>query len=237
MADKKELLEAALFMAKDPLMIDEIGRILGIGSLGLVKKMLEDLKRDYSKGGIEVVQLPGGWQMQVRAEHLPHVAHLTPYSDIKEGSKRTLAIVIYKEPIKQSEIIRMQGNKAYLYIKILVKKGLITAEKQGRTRILKTTKDLEDYFGMSRADIKQRLVEGMKAQQTADKTKEKTEKVDEVSEVVVEEEPEKGKKHKKKGKKHKKEKHKPVKEFKDVEFSKEDVDSLRELSLDDFEKN
>ncbi len=114
--------------------------------------------------GVEVISNPEGWHMRVKPDVLPKVAHLTPYSDLKDGHKRTLALVVYKEPVKQSEVVHIQGNKAYAYVKFLRKKGLIKAEKEGRTSKLMATKELERYFGMEKARIKEMLMRAMEAE-------------------------------------------------------------------------
>jgi segregation and condensation protein B len=159
----KKLVEAALFMSSRPLSIEEVSKITGVPTKN-VQKILEDLRKEYEKNakGIEIICLPDGWQMRVKPELLPKVAHLTPYSDLKEGHKRTLALVAYKEPIKQSEVVRIQGNKAYNYIKFLRKKGLIKAEKEGRTIKLSLTKEFERYLGIDRTRIKNVLQEAVK---------------------------------------------------------------------------
>jgi segregation and condensation protein B len=154
---QEKILEAALFMSSRPLMLDELGKILGVHSLGYVKEILEKLQKDYSGKGIEIVNTPQGWVMQVRQEFLGKVAHLTPYADISEGCKRTLAIIAYKEPVQQSEIIKIQGNKAYSYLKHLQKRNLIKAEKKGRTKIIKLTQEFERYFGEEKEKIKEKL--------------------------------------------------------------------------------
>ncbi len=154
---QQKILEAALFMSSRPLMLDEIGKILGVHSLGYVKEMLEKMQKDYSDRGIEIVNTPQGWMMQVRPEFLGKVAHLTPYADMSEGCKRALAIIAYKEPVQQSEIIRIQGNKAYSYLKQLQKRNLIKAEKKGRTKTIKLTQEFERYFGEEKEKIKEKL--------------------------------------------------------------------------------
>jgi len=153
----KKLLEAALFMAPEPLNISELAKIVGISSLGHVKKLLVDLQKEYSDNGIEITEGKAGWQMQVKPELLPRVAHLSPYSDLSDGCKRTLALVAYKEPVKQAEIIKIQGNKAYTYIKFLEKRGLIKTEKKGHTKTLKLTKEFERYFGEEKESVKERI--------------------------------------------------------------------------------
>lgn len=153
----KKILEAAIFISSSPMTLDQLARVTGINSLGHVKELMEGLQRDYEGRGLELVNTPEGWIMQVRQELLPRVAHLTPYSDLAEGPKRTLALVTLKEPVKQSEIIKMQGNKAYSYIKDLGKRGLITSEKEGHTKILKLTQEFERYFGEEKSKVKEQL--------------------------------------------------------------------------------
>ncbi|MCK4531484.1 MAG: SMC-Scp complex subunit ScpB, partial [Candidatus Aenigmarchaeota archaeon] len=124
----------------------------------------------------------------VKTDLLPKVAHLTPYSDLKDGHKRTLALIAYKEPIKQSEIVRIQGNKAYSYIKLLTKKGLIKSEKEGRTRILMLTKEFERYFGEEKERIKEMLEQGLKGAEETKEEKETQETEEQTKETEGEEE-------------------------------------------------
>ncbi|MBI4020456.1 MAG: SMC-Scp complex subunit ScpB [Candidatus Aenigmarchaeota archaeon] len=159
--EHKKLLEAALFVSPSPMMLNDLGKLLGVNSLGYVKELLGELQKQYAETGLEIVNTPEGYQMQVKPEFLGNVGHLNPHSDLSEGCKRTLALVLYKEPAKQSEIIKLQGNKAYNYIKDLTRRGLIKAEREGHTKILKVTQELESYFGVPKEKIKEQLkVEG-----------------------------------------------------------------------------
>ena len=167
--EAKKTLEAALFISTKPIMINELGKIAGVNSLGHVKELLEELQKEYSNRGMEIFQTQDGWQMSVRPDVLPRVSHLTPYSDLSGGVKRSLAIVAYKEPILQSEIIKFQGNKAYSYIKELVKRGLVKAEKKGHTKVLNLTAEFERYFGEDRKSIKERMKAMMEAPEEEDK--------------------------------------------------------------------
>lgn len=160
----KKLIEAALFMSSRTMSADEIVKITGIKPKS-VEKLLEDLRREYAAEckGVEIVRNPEGWEMRVKPDVLPKVAHLTPYSELRDGHKRTLALVVYKEPVKQSHVVEIQGNKAYKYIKTLRKKGLLKAEKSGRTINLTVTKEFERYFGLDRAKIREMLHHGMES--------------------------------------------------------------------------
>lgn len=157
MPDHKNLLEAALFISPRPLMLNDFARILGVNSLGYIKQQLEKLQKEHQGRGFELQNTREGWVMQVRPELLPAVAHLTPYSDLSEGCKRSLALIVYKEPLKQSDLIKMQGNKAYAYLKVLERRGLIKSEKSGRTKILHLTQEFERYFGEEKEKIRKAL--------------------------------------------------------------------------------
>ena len=84
-------------------------------------------------------------------------ASLAPFSDLKEGMLRTLAIIAAKQPIKQSILVAYQGNKVYDYIVELEKKGLIKTEPYHRTKLVTTTPGFEKYFGKSVEDVKRML--------------------------------------------------------------------------------
>ncbi len=159
----KKILEAALFISTSPITLDQLARVSGINSLGHVKELMESLQKDYEGRGLELLNTSDGWIMQVRPKILPSVAHLTPYSDLREGPKRTLALITLKEPVKQSLIIKTQGNKAYSYIKGLMKRGLITSESEGHTKVLKLTQEFERYFGEEKDKIKEQLQRHLEA--------------------------------------------------------------------------
>jgi len=62
---------------------------------------------------------------------------------------RTLAIIAYKQPIRQCDLVVIRGNKSYDHVKELEKRGMINAAKQGRTKVLTTTRAFADYFGLA----------------------------------------------------------------------------------------
>lgn len=157
----KNLIEAALFMSPKPMQMEELMRVTGIGSLGYLKETLKCLQKDYVEKGLEIIENPEGWHMKVRKEFLSRVAGLTPHSDLSEGCKKALAFVVYKEPLKQSELIKMQGSKAYAYVKDLERRGLIRSEKLGHTKLLKVTSEFESYFGETKEQIRKRIMEAI----------------------------------------------------------------------------
>ena len=159
MKDKKALIEAALFVSENPVKPSTLSKISGITSTKEIKKILEGIKKEFDAAsrGIVLALTPEGYQFQVKDQFLESVAGLTTYADISKGALRTLSIVALRQPILQSEIVKIQGNKAYNYIKSLVKKKLIKTEKAGRTKKINITKEFERYFGKSLKEIQERL--------------------------------------------------------------------------------
>lgn len=158
--NQKALLEAALFVSDKPLGLEMLSKIVGIGS-DEVKKIIAETQQELQKKdrGIDLIETPEGYEFRIKPEYRDRVAKLAPFSDLSDGMMRTLAIVAVKQPIKQSVIVRYQGNKAYGYIVKLEEKGLVRTEKFGRTKLVTTTPDFEKYFGKSTEEIKTALTE------------------------------------------------------------------------------
>jgi len=157
--NQKALLEAALFVSDKPLSLEKLSKIAGIGSEQEVKQLLAELQQKLAKEdrGIELVETPEGYELRVKQEYRENVVRLAPFADLSDGMMRTLAIVAAKQPIKQSLIVKYQGNKTYGYVVGLEEKGLIKTEKYGRTKMITTSPDFEKYFGKSSEEIKKVL--------------------------------------------------------------------------------
>lgn len=162
--NQKALLEAAIFVSDKPLSVERLSQIVGVGSQEAVKKLLIQLQTELKREdrGVELVETPEGYEIRIKAEYREKVARLAPLADLSDGMLRTLAIVAAKQPVKQSLIVKYQGNKTYGYVVKLEEKGLIKTEKFSRTKIITTTQDFEKYFGKSSEDIKKMLEEKLK---------------------------------------------------------------------------
>lgn len=174
----KALLEAALFVSDSPLGLDKLSNIVGIGSEEEIRRLVEELKKDFEieNRGVELVETPEGFELRVKPAYRERVARLAPFADLSDGMMRTLAIIAVKQPVKQSLIVNYQGNKTYDYIKGLEEKGLVKTEKYGRTKLVTTTIDFEKYFGKSSDEMKQMLnekIEDVKVEEAEEETENK----------------------------------------------------------------
>jgi len=154
MEEKKARLEAALFLAEEPLKRKEIADVLSLGSMGYVDMLIEEFEEmlEENHRGLELVETSNGYELKVKNNHLDHVSHLAPHQDLNSGQLRTLSLVAYNAPVEQKHIIDIRGNRAYQHIKELVNRGFINKEKDGRTASLDVTDFFLDYFEIDSLD-------------------------------------------------------------------------------------
>ena len=147
-ADLKALIEAALFAAGKPLSLKDLVKLSSIYE-DVARALADELVRDYAlrESGIEIRAFEDRYVMQVRASLARDVISVAP-REIDAPLIRTLAIIAYKQPLKQSVLAEIRGNKSYSHVKELEQLGLISAKKTGRTKVLTTTKGFADYFGL-----------------------------------------------------------------------------------------
>lgn len=157
MKNKIALLEAILFTTTEPLTIEKLQRMLKIKRES-IEKLLEQLENRYSNPdfGIKLSHI-GGYKLVVKDEFLSNVADLTPHADLSRGLLRVLSIIAYHEPIKQSDIVKIIGNRTYEYVKELENRGFVKSEKKSKTKILSVTKEFESYFSLQKDELKKAL--------------------------------------------------------------------------------
>ena len=119
----------------------------------LLRKTLQDLSDKYRDSGIEVVNKEDLWKMDVAKEHVGIVNKLaTGSAEFTNAEQETLAIIAYKQPIKQSVVIKIRGNKAYEHIKNFVSIGLLNKKRTGHTSELSLKDEFYDYFNLTKGD-------------------------------------------------------------------------------------
>ncbi|MBS7643133.1 SMC-Scp complex subunit ScpB [Candidatus Bathyarchaeota archaeon] len=147
-----KLVEAALYVAGRPLELKTIASILGSRSktrAQLVARALVDQYRQRS-GALDVFELADGrFVLQLKPEFTPKVRRLAVRPLLTLGPLKTLSYIAFRQPVTQAQVISVRGPQAYVHIQILDQMGLISCEKLGRTRILRTTEVFADYFNLS----------------------------------------------------------------------------------------
>ena len=154
--------EAALFMANEPVSINDLAKMFKTDPTQ-IKEVIEGFKKDFeeSKHGVYLLETEKGYQIRVKPEFAPLVRTLTPYKELGRGLLRVLALVAYKQPITQAEVVKVIGNRAYEYVKRLEERGLIKTAKYSRTKALIATKEFANYFGLEKPEDIKKFFEEM----------------------------------------------------------------------------
>ena len=161
MSEYKDKVEAILFTTGDFMTLEELGRLLNLGSMGIVKEALEELKTDYLQRGssLELINEGDKWKLNVKSQYGYLTNKLMGDTEFDRPTTKTLAVIAFKNPALQSEVIKTRGNKAYDHIKALIENELVTSEKKGRTRLLKLTPKFYNYFNVNKQDVEGKLNE------------------------------------------------------------------------------
>jgi len=146
--DAKSIIEAALFMSTSPMTVRTLSKLAGANSWKVVQEKLKELQQEYEARGSAIVISfeDGGYIMRLKLEYEKKVSNLAKEAELSKGAIKNLAVIAKNDGIAQSKLVRMVGSAVYDHVKELVEKEFITAEKQGRTKVLKTTKKFKEYF-------------------------------------------------------------------------------------------
>jgi segregation and condensation protein B len=157
-AEIRAVLEALIFASDQPITAREIGQVLGAGvPREDWETALEELKAEYARDGrgLQLAEIAGGWQITTRPEYNDWVRELLDPqrpTRLSIQALETLAVIAYKQPVTQPEVIELRGVKSGGVVKTLLEKRLIriTGRKEvvGRPMLYGTTKEFLLHFGL-----------------------------------------------------------------------------------------
>ncbi len=159
MQDLKNRIEALLFSSGKKMSVDEIAKLTRVAPT-TVLQLLQELKVDYdSKNSSLLLSEEGNdWKLTVREQYSNVVRKIVAETELTRTVMETLAVIAWKAPVLQSEIIRVRTNKAYDHLNELETTGFISRSKHGRTKLIKLTDRFFRYFDLKNAEeIKERF--------------------------------------------------------------------------------
>ena len=100
--------EAIIFAADEPLDLDTIEK--RVGSSSNIKKILENLQKEYSERGINLVYKSNKWSFRTAVD-LSKLMSLqkSTQKKLSKSTIETLAIIVYHQPVTRSEIESIRG--------------------------------------------------------------------------------------------------------------------------------
>lgn len=154
--EKEDLktLEAVLFVSGRFLNMQDLVSLADLNPI-LIRELIEKLQEKYEKdnSSLRIIEKNGLWKMDVAPEYSHIINKLaTGSAEFSKAEQETLAIIAYKQPIKQSVIIKIRGNKAYDHIKKFADLNLIKKKKIGHTNELSLSDEFYDYFSVGEGE-------------------------------------------------------------------------------------
>ena len=142
------LIEAILFAAGTRISVSRIMELSKIYNKEKINSILSSLaqKHNGEHSAFELIHMGEDWKMTVKRAFLSVAEKIAPDAELPKSIIETLAILAWKAPMTQSDLVKIRSNKAYDHIEELQSRGFINRERRGRTYILKLTPKFYDYF-------------------------------------------------------------------------------------------
>src|SRR5437867_12197517 len=151
-------LEAIVYLAKEPVSLDDIHATLPEVDAIEIERTLNELIERYrtEHHGIEIREVAGGYRFSTKPEHhevlKEFIKTQIPPTRLSLAAVETLAVIAYKQPVTIPEIQEIRGVHATSVIKTLLDKRFITTagrkEVLGRPIFYKTTREFLIHFGL-----------------------------------------------------------------------------------------
>src|SRR5436190_21331043 len=152
------LLEAIIYLAKDPVTVDSIRKALPDVDRKEIEANIAALIEKYQEPqhGIEIREVADGLRFSTKPEHhevlKAFLQAQTPPTRLSLAALETLAVIAYKQPVTVPEIQEIRGVQASGVIKTLLDKKLVATagrkEVLGKPILYKTTKEFLIHFGL-----------------------------------------------------------------------------------------
>jgi len=161
----KQILEAALFAAEEPLTVERLARLFAHGELdseegrAQIRATLDQLAAEAEGRGYELQRVASGYRYQVRQELSEWVSRLWEEKPPRYSRAllETLALIAYKQPVTRGDIEDLRGVAVSQNImRTLLERNWIRVvgerEVPGRPSLYGTTKAFLDYFNLKSLD-------------------------------------------------------------------------------------
>jgi len=156
LAKIKNILEAALLVAGEPLAPAQLSRLFDPAlEQDLIRKLLEEIRAEWTDRAVELVRVASGWRFRAKPDLQPYLDRLSPEKPPRysRAVMETLAIIAYQQPVTRGDIESIRGVAVSTYvIKTLEDRQWIEAvghrETPGRPALYATTKQFLDDLNL-----------------------------------------------------------------------------------------
>jgi segregation and condensation protein B len=158
----KNWIEGALLAAGQPLSLNQLNSLFDEDDQpghGPIREALALLDSELEGRACELVEVAGGFRLQIRASLMPVVSRLWAEKPPRYSRAllETLAIIAYRQPITRGEIEQIRGvSLSANILKTLQEREWIRVvghrDIPGRPELLGTSRSFLDYFGLKGLD-------------------------------------------------------------------------------------
>jgi segregation and condensation protein B len=165
MEDNTKKVEAIIFAVGKEITTERISSLCALETKE-VDKIMNQLMKQYSdsNNALKVVQKENGWKLTVKDEYLPLVSSIVSSTELDRPLMDTLAVIAWRYPIIQSEIIKLRGSGAYEHMRALEEQGFVAKERFGRTYKVKLTQKFFEYFDLPSEEAKEAFLKNVPAE-------------------------------------------------------------------------
>ncbi len=159
MSELKNQIESLLFSAGKRMTVEELARLCKEENLDAIRAAIDILRQelDEKQSSLMLVEEGGAYKLTVREKYIQMVKKVVTTPELPKSIMETLAVVAYKAPVLQSQVIKIRTNKAYRHLEELEELGYITREKKGRSKMIKLTPKFFDYFDVPPDKLKEKF--------------------------------------------------------------------------------
>ncbi|MAG39809.1 hypothetical protein CMI41_02475 [Candidatus Pacearchaeota archaeon] len=152
--ESMEKVEASLFVAGRFLNMQELVMLTDLNPI-MIKEILNKLEKKYKGRIINIVSRNNAYKMDVAPKYHYLINKLaTGNVEFTKAEQETLAVIAYKQPIKQSVVIKIRGNKSYDHVRKFRDLGLVIAKPVGHTLELSLSEEFYEYFNVEKGSGK-----------------------------------------------------------------------------------
>ena len=153
----KTVVEAVLLVSQEPLPLSELKKLFDEEpSTDALRRVLEDLRRDWQGRGVELTHVASGWRFRARPEIQKFIDRVSPQKPPRYSRAvlETLAIIAYRQPCTRGDIEEIRGVVVSPnIIKALEARGWIDVvghkEVPGRPELFATTRAFLDDLNLT----------------------------------------------------------------------------------------
>ena len=156
LSDLKATIEALIFASPEPVTLKTLVKILDDEPREHIEEALTSLKGTWGRaGGLELVEVAGGYQIVTRPElndWVRRLFHEHSSQRLSVQALETLAVIAYRQPVTAPEITEIRGVNTSTVLGTLLERRLVkvTGRKSviGRPFLYATTREFLDRFGL-----------------------------------------------------------------------------------------